>query len=221
MKRKATLTALTLAAITAAGLSTALQAQPMNGPMGGPMGGPGMHHPMGPKIDFKAIDTNGDGAISMDELKAWEAKQMEGLGSDANGALTEQDIVNFETAKAKARIEARVSAWFKAADVNGDGKVSAAEMMMAPRNVMADRMFEMADVNHDGKVTQAEFDAARAKMMERMKMMREHRGHEGRGHHKHHGWKKGDHGPMGQQMTPPDGQTPPPPAPPAAPKDSN
>lgn len=203
MKRKATLTALTLAAVAAAGLSTAISAQTMGGGMAGMMGGPGMHR-MGPGIDFKAIDTNGDGSISQDELKAWEAKQIDGLDANKDGYLTEQEIVDFEMKKAEARIKARVARMFKQVDVNGDGKISAAEMMMAPRDMMADRMFRMADVNHDGKVTKAEFDAARAKFRKRMERMRDH--HRGRD------WHRAEHAPMRRHMGQQNGETGMPPA---------
>ncbi|KDB02227.1 Ca2+ sensor [Defluviimonas sp. 20V17] len=161
------------------------------------MGGPGMHR-MGPKIDYKAIDTNGDGTISQEELKAWQAKQIDGLDANKDGYLTEQEVVDFETKKAEARIKARVARMFKQLDVNGDGKISAAEMMMAPRDMMADRMFRMADVNHDGKVTQAEFDAAKQKFRKRMERMR--------AHHGERNWHGEDQSPMRRHMGQANGQ---------------
>lgn len=181
MKRKATLTALTLAAVMVAGVSTAINAQGMGGRSGGP-GGFGM----GPKIDFAAIDANGDGKITPDEMKAWQAKQVDGLDANNDGYLTEDEIVNFRTKQAEARIKARVAAMFAKRDLNGDGKLSAAEMMSAPRDMIAQRMFRMADRNKDGAVSQAEFDAAKARVMQRMDRFQD-----GRGKRWHHG-QRGD-----------------------------
>ena len=82
MTSKATLTALTLAAVMAAGLSTALNAQGM-GPAGdGPRPMPG----------FAALDANGDGAITPDEIAAYRAKQVAELDANGDGFLTADEI---------------------------------------------------------------------------------------------------------------------------------
>lgn len=52
---------------------------------------------------------------------------------------------------------------FQRHDLNGDGKLSAAEMMAGQGDAMMMRLFNRADANNDGKVTQAEWDAAKTR----------------------------------------------------------
>lgn len=220
MKAQAKLTALTLAAIMAAGASTALHAQ------GKRADGPR------PMIQFSAIDTNGDGVITPDEIKAYRESRIKALDANGDGELTADEIANFQLAQIKARIEARAKAMVQRLDVNGDGKLSAAELAAARLPGLQgpdSRMMRWLDKDGDGKITKQEFDAAQARMdrsrgHERGERWGKHDGkrgwmHDGRGDggwmRDHHGWRQGPgdcSGPRGAGMKAP-GAMPTPPAP--------
>jgi Ca2+-binding EF-hand superfamily protein len=91
---------------------------------------------------FDRIDTNKDGQLSRDELKAWK-KTHKHAHKTAN----------------KADRQARAAAHFKHADTNGDGKISRAEAEKnAPRLA---RKFDAIDADKDGQLTQEELRAYR------------------------------------------------------------
>jgi Ca2+-binding EF-hand superfamily protein len=91
---------------------------------------------------FDQIDTNKDGQLSRDEMKAWKKthKHAHRMGN-------------------KTDRQARAAERFKHADTNGDGKISRAEAEKnAPR--LAKR-FDAIDANKDGQLTQEELRAYR------------------------------------------------------------
>ena len=92
--------------------------------------------------NFDQIDTNKDGQLSRDEMKAWK-KTHKHAHKKGN----------------KADRQARTAERFKHADTNGDGKISRAEAEKnAPR--LAKR-FDAIDANKDGQLTQEELRAYR------------------------------------------------------------
>jgi len=108
--------------------------------------------------DFDAIDTNKDGKLTQDEIRArMQARMAEhhqgkgGSGSDAKpGGSREQGKKRFEEQ-------------FKKADVNGDGALSKAEAEKS--NPRMAKEFDAIDANKDGKITQ---DEIRSHMQARM-----------------------------------------------------
>lgn len=95
------------------------------------------------KARFRAIDTNGDGVLTQDELASADAK-------------AEQQRI--------AAIRGRMELEFSKLDTNHDGQLSKAEFMAAAPNAPttqpngADALRQL-DKNHDGKVTLDEFSA--------------------------------------------------------------
>ncbi|SLN23280.1 EF-hand domain-containing protein [Pseudooctadecabacter jejudonensis] len=85
----------------------------------------------------------------------------EQLDADASGGVTQAEVA--------AYIEAQAQARFAAADANGDGALSADEMLAQADSARAERLarriadrIEKADTNGDGLLQQSEIQAARA-----------------------------------------------------------
>jgi len=87
---------------------------------------------------FDQIDTNKDGQLSRDEMKAWKKAHKAGNKADRQAKAAER---------------------FKHADANGDGKISRIEAEQnAPRLA---KKFDAIDANKDGQLTQDELRAYR------------------------------------------------------------
>ncbi len=129
-----------------------------------PAGKPGMgqHHHMGHGggMWMKAIDTDGDGAISKAEADAWFNK----LDTNRDGKIDKAEMdAHRKAAMAErhARMQAAFDEKFKAADKNGDGALTKAEANAGlPR--LAER-FDQLDANRDGKLTRDEIRAGMEK----------------------------------------------------------
>lgn len=197
---KATVAVLGVMTAAAASLAWAQTAEtPATPPAGQEMPMQGMTNdgPMGmgrmPMFDFGQFDTDKDGKITAEELNAKRAEQVKSLDADGNGTVSLEEYIGYFKAQRDAVAVPRDTARFQAMDADGDGQLSAAELIVRPAQT---RMIERLDADGDGAVTQAEFDAAKARMAERMKdWMGE--GRKGwRGHHDRHGMGGG----MGQGM---------------------
>ena len=94
----------------------------MGGGMMGGMGsmGSGM---MGGAVD-SAFDTDGDGTVSPEEMRAGLAAQLKEYDADGNGVLS---IAEFETLNS-ATIRNLMVDRFQALDEDGDGQITSAEM---------------------------------------------------------------------------------------------
>ena len=146
-------------------------------PAMGPMGFGGI----GPIGDFKSLDADGDGKVTLAEMQAKRAEAVKGVDADGDGLLNAEELLAAELAQAKPRMEARIKARFAALDSDKDGKLSAAELSAPP---MPTRMFERMDANNDGALSAEEMAAMQARMAKRM----QDRGWDGddwgrRGHH--------------------------------------
>ncbi|OCX64558.1 hypothetical protein BFP70_11015 [Thioclava sp. SK-1] len=120
----------------------------------------------GPRMgfDFVAVDTNGDGQITLEEIEAKRQADAAALDSDGNGLISAEELVAQEMAQAQSRIEARVAKRIEMFDADGDGSLSAAELIERP--TAAAGMFARIDANGDGAVTQEELAQARQMRME-------------------------------------------------------
>jgi len=134
---------------------------------------------------FADLDTNQDGFVTADELKAFgdkmHAEWAKKHGDDAaankpadskHGDFSQHILERVDTDKdgkiSKAEFDAEGSKLFAKLDENGDGKIAQNEMPQRHWAKFGGQMFDRMDTNHDGQVTKAEFEAAGDKMFQRM-----------------------------------------------------
>ncbi|RMF38746.1 MAG: calcium-binding protein [Alphaproteobacteria bacterium] len=119
----------------------------------------------GPLARFAAIDSNGDGAISFEELKGYREAQFAAADLDGDGQITRDELVEVMRARIEARLRARAQAMaekqadrmLQRADRDGSGTLTADERGLG----RLDRMFRRFDKDGDGQISMAEADAAR------------------------------------------------------------
>jgi Ca2+-binding EF-hand superfamily protein len=176
MSRFTTLTAATalIGALAAAG-TVAAQGRPGHG------FGPGS----GPGIDFDAIDTDGDGALSAAELQARAAARMGLSDTDGDGMLSRVEIIAIFPDPVGGLMN---PFGMGRGEIFADrmlARMGASEAGAIAVDAMAERrvndMLAMLDTDRDGLVSQEEVDAARSRMTDR----REGRSGEGRGRRSH------------------------------------
>ncbi len=121
---------------------------------------PGSRGPAGhsPRLNFQAIDTDGDGRLTPDEVKAFRETRFREQDTDGDGKLSRDELIASMMKGAKARIERRVDRILGHRDKDSDGFISLEEAFAGPG---ADRMFKRLDANGDGALTMEEIAAAR------------------------------------------------------------
>lgn len=155
--QKKTLGLLALAGLVLAALGTAALAD-RRGPEG--MRG------MGPfaAFDFAEADADADGRLTEAELTAWRAGRVAALDSNADGLLSADEIKAGHVARAEARATEMAERMLAAHDTDGDGLLSVAEIGAPP---LPARLFARLDADGDGAITEAELDAMKGRMAHR------------------------------------------------------
>lgn len=207
-----------LAIALGAGAALADRAQkPFHG-FGGPAAG--LMQP----FDFATADADKDGKLTPEEMKAYHANALKAIDANGDGLISVEELTAARLKAVQAKIEAQSKAMVERRDADGDGKLSAAELLAPP---MPAGMFDRLDANKDGSLSAEELQRPRMAPDREGRGWkqdgREGRGPQDRGHHDrshqdrpHHDKGAHDKDRPGPQGGPADAP-PAPPAPPAAP----
>ncbi|WP_027052389.1 EF-hand domain-containing protein [Mesorhizobium erdmanii] len=112
---------------------------------------------------LQRIDTNGDGAISKDEMAAARERLFKRLDRNGDGVIDEKEIESARQAiEDRAEVaQARLANRWRRMDANGDGKVSEQEFASSMP------LFDLVDRNGDGKLSADEIATVRKLLAER------------------------------------------------------
>lgn len=103
---------------------------------------------------FGMMDENKDGKLSRDEVQKSVDKMFADADANKDGLIT-KDEMRAHHGKMHDRMQAKMQERWKAADKDGDGALSRAEIDTADMPMLS-RNFEKLDRNKDGKLTTAE-----------------------------------------------------------------
>lgn len=171
------LVALGLGGAVAAGAAFAQGQQDRGGMMGGHM----MQH-------FEQADADGDGKVTLDEMKAHRAERFAAMDGNGDGVLSQEEIVAGMKAQAEERMARRAARMIEMFDADGDGMVASDEMGRVDR---AEMMFNHMDRDGDGAISAEERQSGMG--MGHGRKGDRHRMHDGHDHGEHRGDGHGRH----------------------------
>ncbi len=120
----------------------------------------GGKHGMMPPIE--QVDTNGDGNITLDEIKTHKAERFSLADTNGDGAVTAEEFAAHHEAKKAERQAKRQERAFSAMDADENGVISAEEHA-AFRAERMEAHFARVDTDGDGMISEAEREAAKGK----------------------------------------------------------
>ena len=152
MKMDFALSALTLAAVLGAGVSSAAMAA-----RGDDMGAM-------QELNFETLDADKDGKVTTAEVDAASAARFQTADANADGKLSAEELAAMQIKTMRERATARAAKMIEKLDTDGDKMLSDVEMAAGKGRV---DMFEKIDADGDDAITKAEADAARKRMQDR------------------------------------------------------
>lgn len=114
-------------------------------------------------ITFEAIDADGSGEITTEDLAALRDARFAEMDADGNGSVSEEEF----TAVAVAHAAEQAAARFARLDADGDGTLSRDVLEQRRGRGISDRMITRFDTDNSGGVSAEEFEAAKERIAER------------------------------------------------------
>jgi len=97
---------------------------------------------------FSRLDANNDGSITRDEFGGNRLERLQAADENKDGTLSQEELANYLM---KREFERRAARLASRLDIDGDGKVSLAELENQQR-----KRFALLDRNDDGQLSQEE-----------------------------------------------------------------
>lgn len=112
--------------------------------------------PMMANMSFAEVDANGDGEITLLELKAWRAAKQAKADVDGDGFLSAEEIVTMHGREMSRKAERMYKHMLKKLDANDDGQLALSEMDMSDQ---LSKMFGKLDADSNELLSEAELEA--------------------------------------------------------------
>lgn len=106
-------------------------------------------------MPFEAIDVDGDGSLTREELSQFTSQMFAGMDLDENGTLSQDEVTRAAQARAAERSKKR----FALADEDGNGVIDETEFSDR-RNQRHAALFTRFDANEDGVLSRQETEKA-------------------------------------------------------------
>ena len=120
---------------------------------------------------FEELDADANGSVTLTEIEtaltARAEAQFAERDTDGDGALSADEMMAGANAERAERMAERIARHIERADENGDGLLQQSELQAQADNRRGgnfDRMFDRLDADEDGVLTAEEFAEARERM---------------------------------------------------------
>jgi Ca2+-binding EF-hand superfamily protein len=154
MMAYSTKTAVAVLALMGSVMATAALAEKGGMGMGGPGGGEGRGAMLTEMFD--KIDADKDGKVTYAEMEANRKAEFTAADTNGDGALSAEELSARELARFQEKLAERTQAMLDNADNDGNGSLSETELGEGPGM----RNFARIDADNDGSITKDEIQAA-------------------------------------------------------------
>ena len=102
---------------------------------------------------FSALDTDGNGKLTREEMAAHERVRFDQMDANGDGQLSADELGKM----GKKRAEKRAAKMMKRVDANDDGMISFEEMSSGKMGKRQTKMFDRIDADGNGSLSEEEF----------------------------------------------------------------
>lgn len=111
------------------------------------------------RADFSTLDADGNGEVTQAEMLAHAQLRFDDVDTNGDGALSAEELIAARSADVSDRMERRINRMLERADANDNGTLEFDEMR--PSSDRAAARFERIDTDGSGGISEAEMDAAK------------------------------------------------------------